>query len=232
MEFPTDLAPGSLVAFLDDTDRRLLLDAGTYRAFRADEVLLRQGDPTDHVLVLLAGWVRVSTSTVDGRDALVAFRGPGDVLGELAALNGWVRTATTRTIQEVRAVQLRSEAFRRLVESRPTVALALIGQLSSRLREAEAARSDLATLDVVRRVAVYLLSLVESHGVRRPEGVTFGVPLTQQDVAERVGASLRAVARAFAVLRKRGIVTRVGRRIVIARPDVLRAFTANPPKGT
>lgn len=213
---------GSLLSFLGVAERARLLEQGVRRSFAADELLHREGDPTTHVLILTAGWVRVSASVRDGQVVLLALRGPGDVLGELAALNGWTRSATVRTVEPVELVQLTGEQFVSCLLTEPTVAVSMMRNLSVRLRDAEAARIDLATLDVSRRVATYLHRLAVDHGVRTADGVLISVPLTQQDVANRVGASRRAVARTLLVLRERGVVSTARRRIVVARPGVLR----------
>ncbi|WP_035304992.1 Crp/Fnr family transcriptional regulator [Actinokineospora inagensis] len=231
MRLPSDLVAESLMAYLTEEDRAHVVGLGPHRVFGAGETLLRQGDPTDHVLVLLHGWTRVLSRRADGQTVLIAFRGPGDVLGDLAALHGWVRTADVESLDEVTAVQLRAQEFGALLDQRPSVALAMIKQLASRLREAENARADFATMHVTERVATYLLWLSRTYGVRTDTGVALRVPFTQQDVANRVGASLRAVARAFAVLRDRGIVINTRRQTVIARPDVLRAFVRDMPNG-
>jgi CRP-like cAMP-binding protein len=195
-------------------------------------LLLREGDPTDHVYVLTAGWVRVSTVLADGREVLYALRGPGDVLGELSAVLNGGRTASVRTIEPVKVVQLTGVTFLASLRDRPELAIAVIKELATRLREAEMARVDLATVDVSRRVATYLLRLVADHGVAGPSGIEIDMPLTQQDIANRVGSSLRAVARAIAVLRGRGVVVTARKRIVVARPDVLRSLVRSVPSGT
>ncbi|GAA3053762.1 Crp/Fnr family transcriptional regulator [Actinokineospora globicatena] len=230
MRLPSDLVAESLMAYLSEEDRAHVVGTGTPRVFGAGETLLRQGDPTDHVLVLVHGWARVLTRRADGQTVLVAFRGPGDVLGDLAALHGWVRSADVESLEEVHAVHLRAHEFGALLEDRPTVAIAMVKQLAARLREAENARAEFATMHVTERVAAYLLWLSHSYGVKTDAGVALRVPFTQQDIANRVGASLRAVARAFAVLRDRGIVINTRRQTVIARPDVLRAFVREVPE--
>ncbi|MBM7772249.1 CRP-like cAMP-binding protein [Actinokineospora baliensis] len=230
MRLPGDLVAESLMAYLSEEDRAHVVGLGTPRVFGPGETLLRQGDPTDHVLVLTSGWTRVLTRRADGQTVLVAFRGPGDVLGDLAALHGWVRSADVQSLDEVHAVHLRAQEFGDLLAQRTSVALAMVMQLAARLREAESARADFATMHVTERVAAYLLWLSRTYGVPTDTGLALRVPFTQQDVANRVGASLRAVARAFSVLRDRGIVINTRRQTVIARPDVLRAFVREVPE--
>src|SRR5439155_23953247 len=85
-------------------------------------------------------------------------------------------------------------------------------------------RVDIGTLDVTKRVARYLLWLIEQHGVSEAGGLSLRIPLTQQDIANRGGASRRAVARAMRILRERKIVTTSRQRIPVARPQVLALF--------
>jgi CRP/FNR family cyclic AMP-dependent transcriptional regulator len=217
-------ANGSLLTYLEPADREFLLNLGVRRAFQAGELLLRQGDPTNHVLLILSGWVRVFSSTQDGQEILVALRGPGDVVGDQSALHGWPRTASVQTLEKVTAIQVLRAEFANCLQQRPNIAIAMIKQMSERLREAEIARVDFATLDVTRRVATYLMRLMQQHGVREQGGLVLRMPLTQQDIANRVGASRRAVARSMAALRKRRLVATFRRRIVVAQPDALSRF--------
>ncbi len=215
---------GSLLTYLDPDELPILLTGGITRSFPGGDLLLREGDPTNHVFVLVAGWVRVYTTTMDGREVLLGLRGPGDVIGDLAALHGWSRTASVRTLHGVTAVQLLSAQFVHSLQTRPRIAVAMLKQMSTRLRESEITRVDFGTLDVTKRVARYILWLIEQHGVSEAGGLSLRMPLTQQDIANRIGASRRAVARAMSILRERRIVTTSRQRILVARPEVLALF--------
>src|SRR2546430_2419419 len=216
-EHPAVPVRGSLVTFLRPDDRDFLLGRGVRRTFRRDQLIMHEGDPTDHVFVLTSGWVRIYPSTAEGREVLFALRGPGDLIGDLAALHPPTRMASVRTMSEVDVVQLLNAQFDACLHARPTIAIALAKQLAARLLEAESARIDSATLDVTQRVAKYVLDLAEQHGTTEPEGLMLRLPLTQQDIANRVGASRRAVARAMLVLRERHIVITSRRLIVVAK---------------
>jgi CRP-like cAMP-binding protein len=223
---------GSLLSYLTDADRDFLLGRGTTRHLPAGTALMHEGDPTDHVLVLLSGWVRVYTTARDGQVVLFALRGPGDVIGDLAALQGWPRTATVDTLRETRFTQYRNDDFVTCLHDRPTVAIALLRQMAARLRDAEAARVDVVTMDVARRVAALLVRLADTHGSATTEGLVVRMPLTQQDIANRIGGSRRAVARALATFRDRGIIVTGRRTFVVAAPDVLRVLAGTVPHGT
>lgn len=224
---------GSLLSYLAPADRDFLLGRGVSRTLPANTALMHEGDPTDHVLVLRSGWVRVYSSTKDGQVVLLALRGPGDVIGDLAALQpDWTRTGTVETLQQVAFTQFRIEEFLACLHDRPAVAIALLRQMTVRLRDAEAARVDFATQDVAQRVAALLVRLIDVHGRAEEAGLVLRWPLTQQDIADRIGASRRAVARALATLRERHIVTTGRHLYVVTAPDVLRLFAGIVPNGT
>lgn len=224
MEEHAGWVTGSLLTYLEPDELPVLLTGGVTRSFPSGDLLLREGDPTNHVFVLVTGWVRVFSTSMDGREVLLGLRGPGDVIGDLAALHGWSRTASVRTLHGVTAVQLLSAQFVHSLHTRPRIAVAMLKQMSTRLRESEITRVDFATLDVTKRVARYILWLVEQHGVSESGGLSLRMPLTQQDIANRVGASRRAVARAMRILRERRIVATSRQRILVARPEVLALF--------
>jgi CRP-like cAMP-binding protein len=232
MAVPARYTPGSLLTYVTADDIDHIDRIGVRRSYSAGEVVLRQGDPTDHVLVLLSGWARVAATTGKGTELLVAFRGPGDIVGDLAALHGWERTASVETLDAVLAILLRREQFLGLLANRPGFALGMLKQMAERLRESDLIRADFASLDTTKRVAACLLRLVRAHAAPTAAGVELRIPCSQLDVANRIGASPRSVARAFAVLRERGIVTSVRGHILISRPDVLQAFVGNLPNGT
>jgi CRP-like cAMP-binding protein len=226
-----ETAEGALLAHLADADREYLLARGTRRRFRANDFVLMEGDPSDHVHVLVAGWVRVSTISEDGHEVLFGLRGPGEVLGELAAVTGRPRAASVRAIEPCTVFQLTGAQFIEVLHARPEIAIATIKTVAARLLNAESARIASAALDVSRRVAAVLVRLAEEHGRTVPEGVVIDA-LSQEDIAAQIGAARRTVARALRLLRERGIVETGRRRFLIRELRVLRAFARSEPNGT
>ncbi|KDN22121.1 cyclic nucleotide-binding domain-containing protein [Amycolatopsis rifamycinica] len=223
-------AKGALLAYLADADRDYLLARGVRRRFRANDVMIMEGDSSDHVLVLVSGWVRVSTIVEDGREVLFGLRGPGEVLGDFAAVTGSARTATVRAIEPCTVIQLTGAEFVGVLRARPEIAIAVIKTVAARLRNAELARIESAAFDVSRRVASHLVRLAEEHGRTVPEGVVIEVALSQVDIAAQIGAARQTVARTLRGLRERGIVETGRRRILIRELRVLRAFARSEPK--
>lgn len=227
-----DASEGPLLAYLSEADRAYLLGLGVRRSFGAKEFVLLQGDPSDHVHILISGWVRVSAVVEDGREVLYALRGPGEVLGDIAAVSGLIRTASVRCLEPVTVVQLSGAQFLACLRTRPEIAIAMIKSVVTRLRDAEAARVDSAMLGVAQRVAAHLVRLVAEHGRPVEDGVMIDVPLSQKDIADQIGAALRTVARELAVLRARGIVDTGRRRITVLRLGLLRSVAGSMPNGT
>lgn len=223
---------GSFLSYLAAPDRDFLLGRAVLRKRPAGTALMYEGDPTDHVLVLLSGWVRVYTTARDGTVILFGLSGPGHVIGDLAALQGWPRTATVDTLQDTEFAQFSHKGFLACLHDRPAVGVALLRQMAVRLRRSEEARIDFATMDVAQRVAALLVRLADTHGSETPDGVVIGMPLTQQDIANNIGGSRRAVARALATFRDRGMVVTSRRRYVLRAPDVLRRLAGAVPDGT
>jgi CRP/FNR family cyclic AMP-dependent transcriptional regulator len=225
-------AARTLLSYLGQDGRERLLDGGRRCSFEPGETLIREGDPSSHAYVLLEGWVRVSALKPDGGVVLLALRGPGDIIGELAAIHGWERTATVQALDAVHAVRLLNTQFLDRLRDNPDVSMAVIKTLSVRLREAEETRLDMASLSVSGRLAAALARLAAEHGVPSPDGVRIDLPLTQDDLADRIGASRRAVARSLHVFRTRGVVHTARKAYVVARPDVLRSLSHSVPDGT
>jgi CRP/FNR family cyclic AMP-dependent transcriptional regulator len=219
--------PGSFLARLQQGDQDVLLGDCTPRMFPANAVLFHRGDPSDFVVFLLSGWAKVFTDSLDGHEALLALRGPGDVLGELAAIDSRPRSATVQTLMPAQAALLYADRLRSRLRQRPDIAIALLGELADRLRDSDSRRLGFGAHRVPERLAAYLLELAQRHGKSVADGTEIAVPLSQRELAGAVGASREAVARCLRILRDRQVVVTKRRRIVVRRPEVLRAMAKN-----
>ncbi|GGV84252.1 Crp/Fnr family transcriptional regulator [Streptomyces gelaticus] len=210
------------LARLEREDRVALLALGRELSFDSRTALLRQDEPSAYVLLILTGWTKVTTCAPNGYEALHALRGPGDIVGESAALTGRPRSATVTALSPVRAVVVTHEKFRAFVAGSPEVSLTLLALTSDRTRAADRRSLEFAAMTVRERFAVLLLDLAHTHGARTGEGIELDIPLSKQELAGAVSASREMVQRLLKDLRERGIV-RTGRRaLVIVRPDALR----------
>ncbi|GHB80904.1 cyclic nucleotide-binding protein [Streptomyces umbrinus] len=210
------------LARLERGDRVALIASGRPLHYSARSVLMHQDEPSSHVLLLLHGWTKVTAIAANGYEALLALRGPGDIIGEGAALSGRHRAATVTSLEPVEAVVIEQSRFTTFLAGSPRVALQLLGLATDRQRSTDRRRLEWAALTVRERLAVLLLELVRTHGSRTEEGIELTIGLSQQEFAGSVGSSREAVARLLKELRTREVVATRRRRIVVLRPDVLR----------
>lgn len=224
----TQWPPGTLLGVLNDTDRAALLALGSERHHDRAETLTREGDPPGDVFILLDGCVKVLGDTRDGHTTLLAVRVPGDVLGELSAMDGRPRSATVITaVPAMTRVISRSELAGYLAR-RPSAAVAMHRGIAQKLRQATRFRIDLAGAPVVTRLARVLYQLTVAYGRTDTDGVLVDVPLSQQDLAALVGAAEVSIHRALAELRRAGVVATGYRRLLVRDPSQLRRRALDP----
>ena len=207
-----------------EADERAELEAlGAIRRYRRGDVLFHQGDDAGAVVVLRDGHVK-ATMLNDGREVILAFPGPGELLGELSAVDGEPRSGTVRAVDDVEALVIPGSAFRGFLERRPRVALVLLRGVAQRLRESDRQRVDYAVNDVVVRVAGRLVELCDRFGCADGAAIDIGLAITQDELAAWAGASREAVAKAMALLRTLGWVQTERRRILVLDLPALRRY--------
>lgn len=187
--------------------------------FEPRNVLLRQGDTTQHVHVLLTGCVKIARSESDGSRAILTLRAAGDVVGDLAAVDLRPRSATVTALTATVTRLLTGAQFRNLL-ARPAFAAGFAAYTVGRLRSSDAQRTALAILSVRERLARALIQLDHGGPRRHPRPA---IQLSQAELAELIGASRNAVVTELAALRDDGIVSTGRRRITIADRAALSA---------
>ncbi len=218
--------PGGFVGRLPRPDRERLLAAGTRRRDRRGAPLFFEGDRSDYVVVVLEGRVRVSIAGADGREVVVAVRGPGDLLGEFAAIErDMPRSASAYAMEPLVAHVVTADDFATFLERSPRAAVALLRTLVRRLRETSRAQMEFGSYDTIGRVARRLEELVAEHGEPTTDGVRIALPLTQEELAGWVGASRESVARALRSLRDRGVISTSRRSVVVHDHAALARYT-------
>lgn len=198
---------------LDNPLVRELAEYGQVRSFPKNAVIINEGDKGDSLFVILAGRVKVYVSDDDGREMVLDTHGPGDYVGEMA-LDGRPRSASVMTLERTTCSIVTRENLRAAIAVNPDVAMSLIATLIERTRIATDNVKNLALMDVYGRVARLLLQLARDDG-----SGSLVVPerMTQQDIADRVGASRDMISRIFKDLTAGGYVTVENRSITIHR---------------
>lgn len=200
------------------------LDAEAATALRASMVELRvargdaifsEGEPGDRMYVILDGKVKLGQTSTDGRESLLAVLGPGEVFGELSLFDPGPRTATATAVTDVVVIGLGHDNLRPWLAGRPEVAESLLQALAQRLRRTNETLADLVFSDVPGRVAKLLLELADKFGQPGPDGVLVHHDLTQEELAQLVGASRETVNKALADFAQRGWIVVDQREVVL-----------------
>jgi CRP-like cAMP-binding protein len=198
-----------------DTERRDFLSSvgqddvaelnalGSVKTFERGRRLFHEGQVADCVLILNTGIVKVTATTSSGREVVLDFRGEGELIGDLAVIDGHPRSATICAVEPVEALCLPTQTFMRFLEERPAITLVLLRMLASRLRDADAKRIEFSTYTTIERVAARLLEFSERFGREDESGaVHISLPLSQEELAGATGASLESIGRALQTMRR------------------------------
>jgi CRP-like cAMP-binding protein len=192
------------------------------RSVAKSEPILRVGAAGDDALIVFAGRVKLVAYGAENREVVLAIRGPGELVGEMAALGGQRRTATVIAVDDVEVGILRAETLRAFLLEHPDAAMVLMRMLVRRLTEATRDVIDLATQDSIGRVAKRLLELAADHGTPVEGGTRIELSLTQDELASWTGATRETVSRALRLMRRLGWVATDHRMITIVDADALR----------
>ena len=189
--------------------------------FPRAHVIFAEGEPGDRLYIVLSGKVKVGRKSPDGRENLLAVFGPSDMFGELSIFDPGPRTSTATTVTEVSAVTMDRAALREWITKRPEIAEQLLRVIARRLRRTNNMLADLIFTDVPGRVAKALLQLAHDFGTQEGGMLRVTHDLTQEEIAQLVGASRETVNKALADFAHRGWLRLEGKSVLILEPQRL-----------
>ncbi|HEY8652915.1 MAG TPA: Crp/Fnr family transcriptional regulator [Dermatophilaceae bacterium] len=211
-----------LFAALDDEAAGALMESMTASHLERGDILFREGDRGDRLYVIGEGKIKLGRTSVDGRENLLAVLGPGEMFGELSLFDPGARTATATAVAETQLIALGHDDLNAFLSGRPAVAATLLAALARRLRRTNEALADLVFTDVPGRVAKALLDLSSRFGRPAEDGVLVPHDLTQEELAQLVGASRETVNKALADFVTRGWIKLEARAVVLMDVERLR----------
>jgi CRP/FNR family cyclic AMP-dependent transcriptional regulator len=200
-----------------------LSTAGTRRRWARGDSLVREAEPTYDVVLIKRGRVKISSASPCGKQVIMAIRGPGDLLGESAAIDGKGRSATITALTDVDAVSLTRTEFTQVLLNAPEVTFELLVMLTGRLRESTRQRLELSVYDVPTRTARWLLDAA-AHSEPIGNGPGYTIRLTQTELADAVGTSRVSVANALRKWRKEGAIATNRAVFHVLKPERLRVW--------
>jgi len=181
----------------------------------AGSVIVSQEEAGDALFVIASGKVKVVLYGETGREIILSILKAGDFFGEMALLDRQPRSANVVAIEDSQLLGLDREAFQTHLTAHPTTALAILAEMSRRLRHADEVIGNLALLDVYARVARIIRDLAQKQGEPVDGGLLIKERPTQQEIAGLIGTSRETVSRALNDFTRRGLLEMQGKQILV-----------------
>lgn len=203
------LGKTALFAPLSEDDRKAVAQELRETSWDQGQVVFSRGDPGRDIYLVTSGRVRLSILTSEGRELSFAHAEAGQAFGEIAVLDGGVRTADATTVTKVSALTLSKVALVKLIDTRPVVREAVMRFLCNRVREADQQLEGIALYPIEARLARFFLASVRQKAGPDAEGaVVIDLPISQSELALLIGASRPKVNAALALLEDQGAIER------------------------
>jgi CRP/FNR family transcriptional regulator len=220
------LHAAALYRGLSDEDRRRLADVALVRSWERGETVFREGDPSDFLLTVLTGRVKVVKSQASGKEVILEIFGPGDPVGAVVAYEGRPFPASAVALERTTALLVRRAPLFALLEKHPSLVRGLLSAFTRRIVELAQRISEVAGARVETRFARLFLKLADRMGRPRGPAVFIPLPLTRQELADLTGTTIETCIRVMSRWDKEGVVETEKDGFVLADRAALEALTA------
>jgi CRP-like cAMP-binding protein len=207
-----------------DTLQRLVA-AMEMKEIRRRQVLYLPGDPGTSVFFVNGGRVKISKVTPDGKELTLAYRGPGEIFGELVMVDGGPREEMAEATENALVSELDRVEFERLVQKEGIVGYRLTKIVAQRRRDVENKIEQLIFKDVNAKLAELLLKLANEYGIEDSRGTLVSLKITHQEMANLIGSTRETVSLTLSQFKKRGLIHIDGRKVILADREGLRALS-------
>ncbi len=204
--------------YMDDGQHLRLLQLGRRKFVARKDYVFHAGDPATCVCLVESGRFKILHPIPGGREMLVFFRSSGDLLGLRGSLQlsgTGIRSYSAQACEDSEILCITTDVFRSYLLAHPQIALCVVGMLARRLDDTCGIFSNLAMAHVPSRVACLLLHMGGCYGEHDGHGVKLNTPLTQQEIADMVGAARQTVSSILATLKERGVISEFNKRLRI-----------------
>ncbi|MBI5329482.1 MAG: Crp/Fnr family transcriptional regulator [Betaproteobacteria bacterium] len=212
---------GTLFASLGEEEIAAILALAQSVHYPARKVIFREGEPGDHLLVVLEGRVKVSLTSAEGKEAILSLMGPGEALGEVALLDGESRSATVTAMEDCSCLVIWRRDFLPMLEKYPQLALKLLEAMAHRLRSASDLVGSLSFLHLPARLARILINLGQHYGRVMSEGIQINLKLSQEELGNLAGVSRESVNRQLRAWEEEGVIDVKHGVLTLKKSDVL-----------
>ena len=198
-----------------------LAEQAIRKRFTKDSLIVQESDVGDSLMAILSGRMKVVLLSEGGKEIILSVLKDGDFFGEMSLLDGEPRSATVIAMEDSTLLIIQRQEFLRQMEENPSIAKAVLAEMSRRIRRADDRIGNLILLDVYGRVARLLLDLARVEGTSVEGGILIEKRPTQQDIASMIGASRETVSRVLSELNRQGLIKLSGKSVLIYGPDEL-----------
>jgi CRP-like cAMP-binding protein len=192
------------------------------RNYKRGETIIHQDEPGSMLYIIVSGLVKITTATPEGEELILAMLTDNDFFGEFSLLDGKPHSANAIAMETTQVVTLNRDDFLNVIAISPEMVSNILFALVSRLRRTDVLLEDAVYLHLPARLSKRLLELGEEHGMKTENGLEIELYLTQQDLANFLGASRVAINRLLRQLQDSGLISINRKHITILQPGVLR----------
>lgn len=218
------LAQSQLFGVLPLADRKRIVQLCTRKRFAAKQVVFHQGEPGREMFIVVAGRLKVSVTSEDGKELSFFIFRESDIFGELALLDGERRSATVTAIGPCELLLLHHNDFKRLLSEHRIIGLKLLSLLAGRVRATTSIYESSVFLEIPGRLASKLLELGEEYGVESADGVRIDLKLSQYELGTLINASRESVNKQLKTWENQGIIQLRRGKITLTDVTVLEAL--------
>jgi CRP-like cAMP-binding protein len=200
---------------LDESALERIAKTGIQKNYKRDSVILFEHEAGSALFIIISGKVKVSRFSDDGKEVIISILGESDIFGEMSLLDGQARSAHVTAMENSNIFIFKREDFLDLLRSNPEVAIALLQELTRRLRAADIKIKSLSLKDAEGKVATVLLQLADEIGRIKQGTVEIEKLPFQHDLANLAGTSRETISRTLHSFAKKGLVELEGSRLRI-----------------
>lgn len=191
---------------------------------RRRRVIFLPGDPGASVFFVSGGRVKISRVTRDGKELTLAYRGPGELFGELCLVDGGPRKEMAEAMENALIMEVPRDEFEKILTEHASISAKLVKVLCERRSDLESKMEELVFRDVSAKLAELLIQLGDDYGVDDARGTLVAVKITHQEMANLIGSTRETVSLTLSQFKRNKLITTDRRRIIITDREGLKAL--------
>lgn len=211
----------ALLGQLEPDELARVLAFSRTEKFSTGDVIFRRGEPGQSMMIVIGGRIKISVSSSEGKEAVLAILGRGEVLGEMALIDGKERSADATAMEASEALLIHRRDFVPFLERNPAICMRLLGVMSDRLRRTSEMVEDRSFLDLPGRLAKTLIDMGETSGTETDDGLRVDMPMSQSSFGALLGASRETVNKQLKSWQDEGLILTGRGYVVLVDPQRL-----------